>query len=181
MNFIKEFLKKPRAVGAVAPSSKYLAERMVETIDFKKCNCIVEYGPGTGVFTEKLIARKDEDTLLLIFEVNKEFCEKLVALYGHKKNVRIINEGAENVKKYLELYGIKKVSYIVSGLPFTVLPSHISDEILRQTEDILSEDGKFITFQYSLVKIDLFKDYFKEINTRKTIRNIPPAYVLECS
>lgn len=180
MKFVKEFFKMPGTVGAVAPSSKYLAEKMVETIDFENCKCLVEYGPGTGVFTEKLIARKKEDTLLLIFEVNKEFYDKIVNLYGHKENVKIINDGAENLRKYLEMYNVEEVSYIVSGLPFTILPKEVSTKILEETEDLLSDSGRFITFQYSLVKIDLFKKYFKNIQTRKTMRNIPPAYVLEC-
>lgn len=82
--FIKEFIKNPKFIGAVAPSSEYLAEKMIEDINFKECNFIIEYGPGTGVFTEKLIARKKENTLLLVIENNKEFCEDLFSMYGHK-------------------------------------------------------------------------------------------------
>ena len=112
IKFIKEFIKKLKLIGAVAPSSKYLAEKMIEDINFKECNCIIEYGPGTGVFTEKLIARKKENTLLLVIENNKEFCEDLVSMYGYKKNVKIINDGAENIKKYLKEYNIKQVDYL---------------------------------------------------------------------
>ncbi|MBU5484510.1 SAM-dependent methyltransferase [Clostridium sp. MSJ-11] len=178
--FIKQFVKNPKFIGAVAPSSKYLAEKMIEDIDFEICNCIIEYGPGTGVFTEKLIARKKEDTLLLVFENNKEFYEDLLNTYRYKNNVKIINDGAENAKKYLEYYNVKQVDYIVSGIPFTVLPVNISNRILETTKEILDDNGEFITFQYSLIKINFFKDYFNDIKNKKVMLNLPPAYVLKC-
>lgn len=55
--FLSELIKNPRFIRAVAPSSQSLAEKMIEKIDFKQILCIIEYGPGTGFFTEKLIVR----------------------------------------------------------------------------------------------------------------------------
>ena len=126
------------------------------------------YGPGTGVFTEKLIARKKENTLLLVIENNKEFCEDLFSMYGYKENVKIINDGAEYIQKYLKEYNIKQVDYVVSGLPFTVLPVSISNVILKNTKEILSNEGEFITFQYSLFKKMLFEKYFNSVEVKKT-------------
>ncbi|SFA58630.1 Phospholipid N-methyltransferase [Anoxybacillus pushchinoensis] len=180
VKFLIEFAKSPRFVGAVCPSSKYLAEKMVENIDFERCECIVEYGPGTGVFTEKLIERKKEDTLLIIFENNKEFYEGMLSQYKYKQNVKIINDGAEHAKKYMEQYNISKVDYIVSGIPFASLPSNISETILNDVKEILKNDGQFIAFQYSLVKMNFFKTYFNEIQIKKVWLNVPPAYVLSC-
>lgn len=181
LKFMKEFIKNPKFIGAVAPSSKYLAEKMVEDIKFEKTKCIIEYGPGTGVFTEKIIARKREDTLLLVFEKNKGFCDNLLKIYGCKKNVKIINDGAENIKKYLIEQGINQVDYVISGLPFTSLPTNISNIIIQNTKDILSSNGEFITFQYSLLKKAFFESRFSNIKFTKEIRNFPPAYVLKCS
>ena len=101
-------------------------------------------------------------------------------MYGHKENVKIINDGAENARKYLSLYNINQVDYIVSGLPFTVLPVSISSDILMNTKDILKDNGEFITFQYSLVKKRFFESYFNSIKSKKVIMNLPPAYVLIC-
>ena len=88
----------------------------------------------------------------------------------------------QNLDKYLKKFGISKVDYIVSGLPFTSLDKEISNAILEKTKNIVNQDGaKFITFQYSLVKIGLFKQYFNDIDKDRVIANIPPAYVLRCS
>ena len=57
-DFLKQFLLNPRKIGAIAPSGKALAKRMIQPINFKKAKCIVEYGPGTGSFTDGLVVNK---------------------------------------------------------------------------------------------------------------------------
>ncbi|MEH6892439.1 rRNA adenine N-6-methyltransferase family protein, partial [Bacillus sp. JJ864] len=66
LHFLSEYIKHPRTVGAAFASSKQLAKQMVSPINFEKAKCIIEYGPGTGVFTEQLIQHKHNDTVLLI-------------------------------------------------------------------------------------------------------------------
>ena len=153
---------------------------MLESIDFSNAKFIVEYGPGTGAFTEKLLSRVKEDTLVLLVETNKEFFEKLNVVYLHKNNVLIFNESAEKIDEILNEYGIHKVNYIISGLPFASLPKEVSDNLLNKTSKILGHNGEFITFQYSLLKTGLFKKFFKEINIDRALRNLPPAYILKC-
>lgn len=69
IKFLIEYFKSPRTIGAVAPSSERLAEKMVKDIDFENAKSIVEYGPGIGVFTEKLMERKRQDTILILCTV----------------------------------------------------------------------------------------------------------------
>jgi len=180
IKFLVEYLKSPRTVGAVAPSSERLAVKMVSDIDFKNAECIVEYGPGTGVFTDKLVERKNQDTLLILLEYNKGFCKQLEDRYNENDNIIIINDSAENVDMYLEKYNIKNVDYVVSGLPFASLPKNVSNKILKKTRTILKKDGLFITFQYTLLKKEFIACYFKEIELERVILNVPPAYVLKC-
>ena len=54
ITFLHEFIKHPKHTGAIAPSSKILAKKMVDVIDFNKAKCIVELGPGTGVLRKRL-------------------------------------------------------------------------------------------------------------------------------
>lgn len=178
--FVFEYIKNPNFVGAIAPSGKYLANKMIDVIDFKKVKCIVEYGPGTGVFTEKILSRIKDDAKVVLIEINKEFYNILVAIYGHKKNVIIVNDSAENIDKILKQNSIENIDYIVSGLPFASLPNDISRKILNVTTNVLSKEAEFITFQYTLFKLSLFRKYFNDISYKKVMRNIPPAYVLRC-
>lgn len=178
--FVLEYIKNPKITGAIAPSSKHLAYKMIDCINFKNTKCIVEFGPGTGIFSEKILARVKPDTIVVLVEINKRFYNILKEIYGHKKNVIIVNDSAENLDIILEEHNIKKVDYILSGLPFTSLPMEVSKTILTKTAEILDVSGEFITFQYSLFKLEFFRKYFCDINYKKEIRNIPPAYVLQC-
>lgn len=178
--FIRQFIKNPKFTGAILPSSKKLCIKMMEGINFNKAECIVELGPGTGVFTEELIKRKRKDTILVIIEYNKHFYDLLVEKFNEIDNLYIIDDSAENIKKYLKQIGINKIDYIVSGLPFTSLPCEIGKNILRNTKDLLSTHGVFITFQYTLFKLNLFKSYYSTITFKRTFFNVPPAYVLIC-
>lgn len=178
--FLWEYIKNPRTVGAIAASSKYLANEIINTINFEDTNCIVEYGPGTGVFTEKILARAKSTTIIILIEINKNFYNTLKKLYGYKKNVIILNDSVENINDILEKYSIKKVDYIISGLPFASLPKNMGNEILDRTSKIIGEHGEFITFQYTLIKEKYIQSFFTKVNHTKVIRNFPPTYVLRC-
>lgn len=179
-NFIKQYIKNPRTVGAVAPSSEKLAYRMIEDINFLNACCIVEYGPGTGVFTEKILNNKKDSTIFIAMEYNTDFYNILKEKFKDEANFILINDSAENLKEYLNKYNIDKVDYIVSGLPFASLPDDMSKRILKVTKEILKGKSEFITFQYTLFKMKLFKTYFGKIKRKKVLFNLPPAYVLKC-
>lgn len=180
ISFIKQYIKKPGTVGAILPSSKYLADKMVETIDFKSANHIMEYGPGTGVFTDKILEVRKSDTIILLFETDEVFYNLLQEKYKNEPNLYIINDSAEHIGKYMARYHIPWVDYIVSGLPFTSLPQTISKNILQQTQLHLRQDGRFILFQYTLFKKKLIEQYFNTIEITRELRNMPPAYVFSC-
>jgi len=180
LSFIKQYITKPRTVGAIWPSSKYLAKKMVQDIDFDTGEYIVEYGPGTGVFTDKILKARRQSTAVLLIENNQEFYNLLVEKYSREPNMYIINGSAENVGDYMAQHKIPYADYIVSGLPFASLPQDVSTRILAQTKKHLKQGGRFITFQYTLLKKDFIAQHFGEITIRRELRNIPPAYVLSC-
>lgn len=179
--FIKQYITKPRTVGAIFPSSKHLANKMIEDIDFSMANCIVEYGAGTGVFTDAILKMRKKETILLLFESNKIFFDLLDNKYKNTQNLYIIHDSAEHIGKYMAMYHIPWIDFIISGLPFASLPQHISENILTQAKMHLRQDGRFIAFQYTLFKKKIFRQYFTRIEIKRESRNIPPAYVFCCS
>jgi phospholipid N-methyltransferase len=180
LSFLLQFFFKPRTIGAVMPSSKYLAKKMIACIDFNNAKSIVEYGPGTGVFTEEILRNRGTDTLVILFEMNRAFYQELTKKYKNEPNLHIVNDSARNVKKHVRAHGLKNVDYIVSGLPFAILPQETAVNILKETKKYLSPTGAFIMFQYSLLKRDFIGRYFDSIEITRELRNIPPAYVLRC-
>lgn len=178
--FFVRFLKNPLKIGAVFPSSRFLATRMIERINFKTAKVIIEYGPGTGVFTKELLKHQQKETQIILIENDLYFYQKLVEKYGCRKNLFIIHSSAENVDRILKKLNISQVDCIISGLPFASLPKSVTQTILEKTKRVLKTDGYFITFQYTLYKLADFKNYFHSIALKKEYRNLPPAYVLNC-
>ena len=82
--FLKNFIKNPRQIGSVTPSSKKLTNKMVEEKSVKNAKCIVELGAGVGCFTQRIIEFKNENTPFIIFEKNEDMRKIL------KKNMVII-------------------------------------------------------------------------------------------
>jgi len=180
LSFIKQYITKPRTVGAVLPSSKYLANKMTRTIDFSSARCIVEYGAGTGVFTDSVLKQRKPGTTVILFEKNIEFYNLLCNKYPTQPNLHIINDSAEHIGKYLQMHGFNYGDYIISGLPFASLPQEVSSRIMEETQKYLNPGGSFITFQYTLLKKGFIGQYFHNITTARELRNVPPAYVLYC-
>ncbi len=178
LQFFMQFIRHPRTIGAVAPSGKALAAKMMEPVSFQRAKCIVEYGPGTGVFTRELIRRRKKSTKLMIIEKNRAFYLKLKKELEGENGVFLVHGSAEQVNAYLEAYGIETADYILSGLPFTSLPEAVSERILKATQTAIGDKGRFITFQYSLAKQSFFTKYFALTGRLLEFKNVPPAYVM---
>jgi phospholipid N-methyltransferase len=153
---------------------------MIRPIHFDTARCIVEFGPGTGVFTEQILKNRKPETAVLIIERNQDFYEMLQKKYATVPLLHIINGSAENIGAYLAEQNLPHADYIVSGLPFASLPRDVSERILTQARAHLNKNGRFITFQYTLFRKDLISRHFGSIETTRELRNLPPAYVLSC-
>lgn len=178
--FFSAFLKYPKEIGSLVPSSRFLRDEVLKNIDFKNARYIVEYGPGTGCITAEILKRARKDVRILCFEVNKKFCSYL------RKNIKdervaIINDSAENVKMHLKGGGIPKIDYVISGLPFTSLSQDKKYSIIEKTRSILKTNGKFVVFQFFLNDFKRYlNSYFSRISTKFVPLNMPPCLVYVC-
>lgn len=177
--FIQQFWKEKKTVGAVLPSSRFLAEKMLENIDFKETKVIVEIGPGTGVFTRKIIERMSDDALLFVFELNAHFVEMLKSDISDKRVV-FIHDSAEKIEEYLNRYNVHGAEVVVSSLPFSNIPEEIRFGLAKSIADSIIETGRFIQFQYSTQCKEMFKSIFSSVEISFTPLNIPPAFVYTC-
>ena len=177
--FLSEVFKSGATIGALSPSSSYLADKMLKPIQFKNASCMVEFGPGTGVFTHKLLEKMNVDAKLLVFEINPVFYSELQKI--NDKRLIIIHDSAEKIEHYLDINQCKKADYIISSLPFAMIPDEIVDVILKKSFESLSEKGKYIQFQYSLNALSKLKKIYRKVKIDFTFLNLPPAFVFSCS
>jgi phospholipid N-methyltransferase len=179
-DFFSAFLKTGKNIGAIAPSSRFLVKKMLEPIDFKTVKCIVEFGPGTGSITNELLKHMPIDSLLLAFEINNDFCDILKEMIVDPR-LKIIKDTAENIEIYLKENNINKIDYIVSSLPFAMIPNGVVRNILTIVKKVLKPTGFFMQYQYSLNAYKKLKTIFSKVEVNFTPMNIPPAFVFICS
>jgi phospholipid N-methyltransferase len=178
-SFLKEFIRENKTVGALTPSSRYLASKMLESIDYSNINVIVELGPGTGVFTRRIAKNLPENVFLLVFELNEEFYLQLNEEFN-QPNVVIIHDSAEQILKYLKEFKFENADIVISSLPLANFDEDLRSLLLNKIYESLNEEGKFIQFQYSLQSKKALKSLFQEVKIGFTALNIPPAFVYTC-
>lgn len=69
--FIKQYIKNPKEIGSLTPSSNSLSKMMTDSI-VGNGDTLIELGAGTGVFT-KLIKLKFKDHKFYVFEKKYKF------------------------------------------------------------------------------------------------------------
>ncbi|CAL2079938.1 class I SAM-dependent methyltransferase [Tenacibaculum sp. 190524A02b] len=179
-NFFREAVKNYKTSGTLVPSSKYLAKRMLNYIDFKTAKVIVELGPGDGAITKNILKKIQPQTLLICFEINDAFLKELKKI-NHPQLI-LVKQSAEDIENQLKKLGLTNADYIVSSLPLSIIPKKISSSILLNSYKVLSNNGLFIQYQYTLSYFKKLKEVFGEhiVLDFETL-NFPPAFVYKCA
>lgn len=175
---LSNFIKNPKQIGAVAPSSRFLTREIVGSIG-KNSKNIVELGPGVGTFTKAILKKARLDAKLLCFEVNRNFCSHLKQSIVDER-FEVINAGAEKIKENLKKFGIEKADCIVSGLPFRNFSEAKKSRILDEVETSLSGNGRFVLFQYTNGLNKMLDVRFANVKRKFISLNVPPAFVYVC-
>lgn len=183
IKFFEQTIKNFRTTGAIAASSEELSELLVLTANIKEAKCIVEFGPGTGAVTKKILKYKNPDALFFAIEMNPVFVE---ATKKSCPGAVVYHDNAINLPKYLEKHNQKSCDVIYSGLPWSLIDDKIQDKLLEVIYDNLKEGGEFLTFAYihgiylpnGLRFRKKIEKRFKKVEKTKTVwLNTPPAFV----
>lgn len=171
-SFFKALLTNPRSIGAVIPSSHYLAKSMSHCITKTETGFILELGPGTGAITEGILKSGISANRLIALEISPNLAAQL------KKNfpqIAVIQGDATQISSHA---GNKKFDTIISSLPLRSLPQADLEKILIEIPKVLSPHGKFIQFTYAIFGREKFyPDSFKLEKSFIEWRNVPPARV----
>lgn len=184
--FLREFLRQPSIVGAIAASSRFLAMEMVEGFDWDRIATVVEYGPGTGSFTGQVLKRMAPDARYVAIEINPRFAQRFRVEYP---GVPIHEASAADVGQVCRSEGIARIDAVVCGLPWASFPADLQISILDATLDMLAPGGQFGTFAYlqglllpgAMRLRRLLHGRFASVATSRIVwRNLPPAFIYRC-
>lgn len=180
--FFREFVRDPMAVGAVAPSSAALAQSMVTSADLRPGQVVVEVGPGTGPFTEALLAARPGEPLLCL-----EPAETLAAALRERcPEAEVMERMVQDLPGILADKGWGRADRIVSGLPLTLWDKPTLEAVYGAMVDSLKPDGRMVTFSYVVsqmmpnarrMRAELGRYFGKVTTSPITWANIPPALV----
>jgi phosphatidylethanolamine/phosphatidyl-N-methylethanolamine N-methyltransferase len=184
--FLCTFLRRPVRIGAVAPSSCWLAEAVLGGCDLQHADTVVELGPGTGAFTELILRRIGRSTTFFALELAPEHVRNLRRRFPE---LVVYNDSAEAIAYYLALHGKTKADCIISGLPWANMLPKLQDRIANAVFGCLAADGVFTAFAYvhasGLPTARHFRhrlrQRFAQVEISPIIwRNLPPAFVYRC-
>ncbi len=187
VSFLREFLRGPTRVGAIAPSSRWLARTMVESGGIQEADTVVELGPGTGSFTRAILQAISPSATFFVLEINAEFARSLRQRFPE---LTVHNDSAEKLPEYLARHGKSAVDCVLSGLPWASLPMAVQEKVMAAVVESLRPGGTFATFAYlhalCLPNARRFRERLERAFTKVELSpvvwmNLPPAFVYRCT
>lgn len=178
--FARNFFKHPRMLGSVIPSSRFLVKHIARCIDWDRTRVLVEYGPGVGTMTGELLRRLHPDARLVAIEMNGEFHEVLRRSLPDPR-LHVVHGSAADVDDVLDKLGLDRADCILSGIPYSIMPTKTRAAILNKSHDALNQRGVFVVYQFTTAVLPYLKQVFGPIRRNFEPRNIPPAQIFVCS
>ena len=172
--FLRGFIKHPKMVGSIIPSSRILINRMLDPVDWANTKIFVEYGPGVGTFTRPILEKLMPDAKLIAIDTNPDFIDYLNGDIEDDRFIAVHGSAAE-VEKIIAEHGFDHADYILSGLPFSTLPPGVVEAIGAATGRAIRDGGAFLIYQFSPKVRDFIAPHFERIDHDMEWWNVPPA------
>lgn len=174
--FLGEFLRNPRQLGSIIPSSGFLKNRIIAAADLSNASLVVELGPGNGGTTRAILQALPASATLISIELN----EGLFTLTSDIADTRYIahHGDASDLAAILQQYGVARPDVVISGIPFSCMEPEVGKSILACIETELADGGRFVAYQVS-ARVDELNDYYP--TDQRTVAwewlNVPPLRV----
>ncbi|MCG7940095.1 MAG: methyltransferase [Candidatus Thiodiazotropha lotti] len=144
-DFISAWIRNPRQVGALLPSSECLAQAMAAQVSSMD-GLTIELGAGTGAVTSALLGRGINPKCLVVVEKDQILAEKLISQFP---SLSILAGDASRLQQLLKQNDLGLAENVVSSLPLLNMRMHTRIRVLTTIFNSLSHDGKLIQYTYS--------------------------------
>lgn len=173
---LKTFFKHPATVGSAFPASRWIVHRMLAPIDWKRIQLFVEVGPGTGAFTQAVLAGLPSSAVLLALDTSKAFVNHLRASIDDPR-FEAVCKPAANVAAVLRECDLPSADCILSGLPFSTVDTYEAERTMPASRAVLASNGMFCAYQMRRTIEPLLKTYIGPIHSAFEWRNLPPCHL----
>lgn len=173
--FFRQWMRSPKSMGSIIPSSKALARGLAAAATWKPGQYIVELGGGTGAITQGLIERGIPRDRLVVIELDGALYDWLSERLPGSV---VIRGDATRLDTILQQHQIDNVGSVVSGLPMVGMPFEFHQAIVTQGLKVLDEGGVMLQYSYSPVPpIPAKKLGVRAELVKYVLWNFPPATV----
>jgi phosphatidylethanolamine/phosphatidyl-N-methylethanolamine N-methyltransferase len=173
LQFLREFLARPRVIASPVPSGPALARRVAQQIDPRPGGAVLELGPGTGPVTRAILDSGISEFELIGIESDRRF---VALLRRQLPRVRIVEGNAFSFAGLLgdEALGLRS---IVSGLPVVGQSPDLCCQFLRDALSALRPGRPLIQFSYSLRPPLPCYDGVEVRRAAIVWQNLPPMHI----
>jgi phospholipid N-methyltransferase len=178
---MKAFFRHGRKIASFAPSSRFMARKVADGIDWDQAKCIVELGAGTGPITKEIVKRVRPQTKVIVIELDPTLCGRLKARFQNVSNLDVVHGDATQFDKLLADRGIHQVDHVLSGLPLPSFPEDLRHSVIKTSARTLATHGTFRQLTVMpLIYYKLYARYFEDVRFRFVPLNLPPGGVYVC-
>jgi phospholipid N-methyltransferase len=177
--FARTFFKHPTMLGSLIPSSPYLSKHLLQQIDWDTVRVAVEYGPGVGTLTQKILERLRPDAVLLVIETQPDFVHYLRRSFTDPR-LLVVHGSAAEVGEIFDRMKLQSADCIISGIPYTTLDRETREKILRESWRVLRPNGAFLVYQFTRAVLPYLRAVFGRVHQEFEPRNILPARIFYC-
>ena len=177
--FGRNFLKHPRMLGSLIPSSRFLVNHVLREVDWARARVFLEYGPGVGTFTTEILRRMRADAVLIAVETNSDFVRFLRGKVRDSR-LHVVHGSAAEADAVLATLELSRADYVISGIPYTTMPPELRDQILRTTHSVLDPNGAFLVYQFTRTVLPYLQQIFGSVYQDFEPLNVMPARLFYC-
>lgn len=175
--FLKGFLREPKVVGSVIPSSRFLERRIVRAARVSTADSVIELGPGTGGTTRAILCAMPARACLMAIELDPVFAEH-VRDGVHDPRLIVHRGSAELLVEALAAHRLRAPQAIISGIPFSTMPAEVGRRILVAIREALAPGGCFVAYQFRDAVARIARPVLGEPEAEDLeVLNIPPMRV----
>lgn len=177
--FLRSFFRRPLAVASVVPSFPALVERVARRFDFSAPRRVIELGPGEGVHTRELLRRLPAGSQLLLIEIDEALAAHLEESFADDERVEVIHGEANSLPEQMQQRGWEHCDYVLSGIPFSILPPAKKKPLLQSIYDALKPEphAAFVIYQVTAELRD-HTPMFPRHESEYCLQNFPPMFVI---
>jgi phospholipid N-methyltransferase len=178
--FARNFLKYPKLLGSLVPSSPFLVNQLMSKVDWERARVVVEYGPGIGNITREILQRMRPDAVLVAIELNSEFVEYLRDEIRDPR-LHVVYGSASEVGAILARLNLDRADYIISGIPYSTIPDPVRRTIVRESRRLLEPTGALVVYQFTRTVLPYLEPIFGQVQQDFNLLNILPARIFYCT